>query len=271
MPDFINQRAKRLPLALFPFGSDKRAQSAHEFLHPVAPQRGTGHHRKRDASHHLPRKRGKPERLVVALFEQPVHQAFVPRGDFFNQRLAHPAARKPARVDYIRGKQPLHLRKRFLRVRALTVDFIEKNQRRHAVFAQQAENRLRVALHALGAADYDHCRVHHGNRPLHFGRKIGVSGRIHPENLIAVPFNQRLIGENRNAALPLNRVRVEKRVAVIDPAHRADGTGKGKHALGKRRLARVHVREHANGNLHAHIVPAFAARRKVCMSPAPVI
>ena len=67
------------------------------------------------------------------------------------------------------------------------------------------------------------------------------------------------VGKYRDAAAALLRVGVEKRIAVVDAAKRADDACPVKHGLRQRRLARVHMGK------QPHAKPFFRPFRSLCV------
>ena len=113
-----------------------------------------------------------------------------------------------------------------------------------------------MGLHAVRAADDQHRRVQHLQRALRLGREIGVAGRVEQEKPRPRQLEHRLLGEDRDAALPLELVRVQKAVPVVDAPELFDAPGAVEHRLGERGLPGVHVREDAQ-----HHIPFCALLR----------
>ena len=146
-------------------------------------------------------------------------------------------------------------------VRAGQVHFRHEQKRRDAVAPQKLPERFRVRLHAVRAADDEHRRVQHLQRALHLGGEVHVPRRVQQRDHPVAERKARLLGKDRDAALPLQRVRVEMRVLIIDPPQRADRAGAVKQRLGQRGLPRVHVRQNAQYQLlHSFLVLCFRFR-----------
>ena len=73
-----------------------------------------------------------------------------------------------------------------------------------------------MALHAFGAGHDEHRIIQHRQCALHLRRKIDVPGCIDKEIFIFPMMEYRLVGKDRNAALFLQRVRIQKRILMID-------------------------------------------------------
>ena len=116
--------------------------------------------------------------------------------------------------------------------------------------AQQLPDRAGVPLHALGAGDDEHGIVHHGHRALHLGGEVRVARGVDEKDLVLPHAEHRLIGEYGDAARAFQRMRIQKGVLVVDAAHGAQAARMIEHRLGQRGLARVHVREYAQRDLH---------------------
>ena len=67
----------------------------------------------------------------------------------------------------------------------------------------------------LGRVDQQHHAVHHLQRALHLAAEVGVPGRIHNIDLAAGKVDGRVLGQNGNAPLPLQLVRVHHPVSHL--------------------------------------------------------
>ena len=96
------------------------------------------------------------------------------------------------------------------------VHLVHEHEHRHAEAAQQLPERVRVPLHAGRPAHDDERVVEHLQRPLRLGREIDVARRVEQLQLPVFDRQPRLLGEDGDAPLALERAGVEKRVPVID-------------------------------------------------------
>ena len=112
--------------------------------------------------------------------------------------------------------------------------------------AQQPPERARVTLHAVCAAHNEDRRVKHRERALRFAGKIHMARRIEKGYGAVFPCESRLLGKDRDAALTLLRVSVEKSVRMVDAAQTTKRAGGIEKRLGERRFPGVHVRKNAD-------------------------
>ena len=103
-----------------------------------------------------------------------------------------------------------------------------------------------MRLHAVRAADDEDGRVHCRDRPLRLAGEIRVPRGVEERELHAVRNDARLLREDGDAALPLEGMGIEERVAVIDPSRLSEHPGAVQKRLGQRGLPRVHMREDAD-------------------------
>ena len=111
---------------------------------------------------------------------------------------------------------------------------------------QQPPERARVPLHAVRAANNEDRRVQYRERPLRFTGEIHMARRIEKRHGAVFPCEPRLLGKDRDAALTLLRVSVEKSVRMVDAAQTPKRAGGIEKRLGERRFPGVHVRENAD-------------------------
>ena len=117
-----------------------------------------------------------------------------------------------------RRKGALQRREQRRPVRPAEVHLVDEKERRHTVALEQLPERARVALHAVRAADDEHGVVEHLQRALHLARKIDVAGRVQQRKLDVAERQHGLLRKNRDAALALLHVGIEKGVLVVDAA-----------------------------------------------------
>ena len=114
------------------------------------------------------------------------------------------------------------------------------------VSAQQPPERARVALHAVRAAHDEDRRVQYRERALRLTGEIHMTRRIEKGYGAVFPCEPRLLGKDRDAALTLLRVGVEKSVRMVDAAQTPKRAGDIEKRLGERRFPGVHVRKNAD-------------------------
>ena len=123
------------------------------------------------------------------------------------------------------------------------------------VALQQTPERLRVALHPVSAADDQDGVVHHLQRPLRLGGEIHVAGGVQQRQLGFRQPEQGLLGEYGDAPGALERVGVQKGVAVVHAPQFAQGAGAVEQGLAERGLAGVHMGQYADDQTFHRVVP----------------
>ena len=103
-----------------------------------------------------------------------------------------------------------------------------------------------MALHAVRAAHNEDRRIEHRERALRFAGKVHMARRIEKGYGAVFPCELRLLGKDRDAALALLRVSVEKSVRMVDAAQTPKRAGGIEKRLGERRFPGVHVRKNAD-------------------------
>ena len=134
-------------------------------------------------------------------------------------------ARGQGKVDALRTQGLCELRHQRRLVRARKVHLVDEEKGRHAVALEQPPERARVALHAIAAADDEHRVVKHRERALHLGGKVDVAGRIEQRDLRFAGGEHGLLCKDRDAALALERVGIEKGVAMVHAPELAQCAG----------------------------------------------
>ena len=112
-----------------------------------------------------------------------------------------------------------------------------------------------MPLNAVGPADYKDCRIQYLKGTFHFRRKIHMPRGVQQGDLRPVQVQQRLLGKDRDAPLPFERVGIQKGVPVVHPSEPAGLPRAVEHPLRKGRLARVHVRQNPDYQPFHLIVP----------------
>ena len=85
----------------------------------------------------------------------------------------------------------------------------------------------------------DQHTVHHPEDPLNLAAEIGVAGCVHDVDLLAPPADGRVLGENRDAPLPLQRIGVHH--PLLDLLIGAERPGLTEHLIDQRSLSVVDV------------------------------
>ena len=114
-----------------------------------------------------------------------------------------------------------------------------------------------MRLHPVGAADDQNGVVQHLKRALHFGREIHMAGSVHQDEPLLPQRQNRLLGKDRNAPLPLQRIRVQKGIPVIHPAHLFNCAAAVEHPLGEGGLARIHMGQYASDQIFHAVSPVL--------------
>ena len=253
------------------FRPGERRQHPQELPHALVLQRRARHQREDLPAPDLFPQRVQPGFTVVAVRQPRLQQRLVVGGHGLGSLRGQRAVRPEGapQVQNVARQAIAHRAQRRFRVRPGAVGLVQEQERRHAVALQQPPHRLRMALHALGAADHQHRVVHHADRALHFGGEIHVARRVHPVPGVAAVFEAGLVREDGDAARLLQRMDVQKRIPVIHPARRAQRVGVEQRLFGKRGLAGVHVRQYADRLFHGPnpVRPGRCPVRNSCFLP----
>ena len=116
-----------------------------------------------------------------------------------------------------------------------------------------------MPLHAVVGAHNQNRIVECAQRALRLGRKIDVAGRIHKHDVGIAVVEHGLRREDRNAALALDRVSVQMRIAIVHAAALANATRVEQHGLGQRGLAGIDMRQDSNDCLLRHGSPLITS------------
>ena len=189
--------------------------------------------------------------------EKALHGLLIAEGDALKElclRRAeiHAALREPRR-------ELLHQR---LPARAGQIHLGNKEEGRHPVALQELPQRLGMGLDPVGPADDQHRTVEHAEGALGLCGEVDVARRVEQAEKAVSQWHDGLLGEDGDAALPLETVGVKKAVAVVDSAEGFQFSGEKEHRLGQGGLSRVHMGEDAQDGvvciIHAGILPFFA-------------
>ena len=139
------------------------------------------------------------------------------------------------------------------------VHLVDEHEHRHPVTLQKPPQRFGMALDAVGAADDQDGVVHHLQSALGLGGKVHMAGGVQQRQLGAGQFQHRLLGKDRDAPRPLQRVGVEKGVPMVHPPQFAQRPRAVEHRLAQGRFARIDVRRYANDQpFHPVVFPSCA-------------
>ena len=109
------------------------------------------------------------------------------------------------------------------------------------VARQQTPKCFGVRLHAVRPADHQHRVVQNLQRALHLRRKVHMSRRVQQGDRRIRQRQLRLLRENRNAALALERECIQKGIPMIHTSELFQCAGGEQQRFRKRGFPRVHV------------------------------
>ena len=102
------------------------------------------------------------------------------------------------------------------------VHLVDKQNGRYVIAREKTPQRAGMSLYPIACADNKNCHIQNLKRALHLRRKIHMAGRIKQRKPHILEQNPGLLGKNRDAALPLLTVCVQKSVFLIHPARFSD-------------------------------------------------
>ena len=141
----------------------------------------------------------------------------------------------------------------------LQIDLVDEDERRDVIACKQAPQGFGVPLHAIVGAHHQNRVVQGTQRALRLGRKIDMAGSIHEHDVGIAVVEHGLRRENRDAALALDRVSVQMRIAIVHAATLANAARVEQHGLGQRGLAGIDMRQDSNDRLLRHGSPLIAS------------
>src|SRR5690606_19350150 len=97
-----------------------------------------------------------------------------------------------------------------LRPRVLPVDLVDDHDGREAAVEGLAEDEARLGQGAFGGVDEQHDPVDHREHPFDFAAEVGVAGSVDDIDEVVAVVNGRVLGQNRDAALPFELVAVHR-------------------------------------------------------------
>ena len=136
-----------------------------------------------------------------------------------------------------RGEQVEHLVHHLDRARIGAVDLVDHDDRLEADLERLRHHELGLRQRTLGGVDQHQRAVHHVEDALDLAAEIGVARRVDDIDAGVVPENRRRLGEDRDAALALEVVRIHR--ALGDLLVLTEGAGLLQQAVDQRGLAVV--------------------------------
>ena len=127
----------------------------------------------------------------------------------------------------------------FLRARVGAVDLIDDDDRRELGFERLAQHVAGLRQRAFTGVHQQHDAIHHLQSAFDFAAEIAVAGRVDDVDLYVVIEDGRVLGEDGNAALALQFVRIHHPFDVVLVG--AKGAALLQHGIDQRGLAVVNV------------------------------
>ena len=153
-------------------------------------------------------------------------------------------------------KQVVDFVEHLLRTRVGSVDLIDDNDGRQFGFESFAQYVAGLRQRTFAGVDQQHHSVDHFQCAFHFATKIAVAGRIHDVDLHVVIEDGRVLGQNGDAALALQFVRIHHALDVVLVG--AKSATLLQHGVNQRGLAVVDVRDDgdvANAQTQSMVCP----------------
>ena len=127
----------------------------------------------------------------------------------------------------------------FLRARVGAVDLVDDDDRRELGFERLRQHEARLRQRAFGGVHQQHDAVDHLQGALDFAAEVGVAGGVDDVDLDVVVVERGVLGEDGDAALALEVVRVHD--ALGDGLVGAEDAALAEHGVDQRGLAVVDV------------------------------
>ena len=128
-----------------------------------------------------------------------------------------------------------------LRARAVAIDLVDDHERREAVLERLARDETSLRHRAVDCVDEQQHAVDHRQHALDLAAEVRVPRRVDDVDAPVVPADRGVLGENRDAALFLEVVRVHRALGY-DRA-RIERVGLTQQLIDERGLAVIHVRD----------------------------
>jgi hypothetical protein len=135
------------------------------------------------------------------------------------------------------------------RVGARAVDLVDDDDGRAAQRERLAQHEARLRHRAVERVDDEQHAVDHAQDALDLAAEVGVAGRVDDVDLHVLPAHRGVLGQDRDAPLALERVRVHH--PVLDDLVVAEGPALAEHLVHESRLPVVDVGDDGDvANLH---------------------
>ena len=136
----------------------------------------------------------------------------------------------------------------------LQIHLVDEDERRDVVTVEQAPQRLGVSLDTVVGANDQNRIIERLECSFRLGRKIDMPRGVDEHEARIPALDHCLRREDGDAALALDCIGIQVRVAVIDASAGADLPRVEEHCLGKRGLTCIHMRQDAD-NCLLHTFP----------------
>ena len=137
-----------------------------------------------------------------------------------------------------------------MRIGAGAIDLVDHDDGRAAELERLAQHEARLRHRAVERIDDEQHAVDHAQDALDLATEIGVAGRVDDVDLRVVPANGRVLREDGDAPLFLERVGVHD--ALFDDLVVAEGSGLAEHLVDEGGLPVVDVGDDGDvANLHS--------------------
>ena len=180
----------------------------------------------------------------------PLQHRFVADGGFLR-----PFLRRSGEVHAAAVQPPLQLRQHTVPVRTRQIHFIYEKKHRHTIALQQPPQRPGMGLNAVSAADDQNGTVQHPERPLCLRGKVHMAGGIQQCHFHVPQGQNRLLGKDGDAALPLDIVSVQKSIPVVHPPQLPQGAAPVKQRLGQCCFSGIHMGQDAHDQFSHGFAP----------------
>jgi hypothetical protein len=146
-----------------------------------------------------------------------------------------------------------------LGVRVAAVDLVDHHDRLQPELQRLARHEARLGHGALGGVhQHDHA-VHHAQDALDLASEVGVARGVDDVDLVTVPGDREVLGQDGDAALALERVGVHH--PLHDALVLAEGAGLTEHVVDQRGLAVVDVCDDRDvPDIHLYATSAVTGR-----------
>ena len=127
----------------------------------------------------------------------------------------------------------------FLRARVGAVDLVDDHDGLELGFQRLGQHVARLRQRTLGGIHQQHHAIHHLERALHLAAEIGVAGGVHNVDLAALEDDGGVLGQDGDAPLPLQFIRVHHPLGYLLIG--TEGAGLAQHGVYEGCLAVVHM------------------------------